>query len=139
MISLHHNENDSHLKKLFFEAFAEWERNAPFYWGGSTFLSPGGLSATLKKYGPLDENTESELKPFYDLQTLYSQPPMVTVSLTNLTSFKAGDSWRFGFYTAGALLPPEKHTDGLWEFLVQEVMSGSNGQIFCYMNRLGGK
>ena len=139
-VQLSRNESDDQLVKRFFDAFDGWERNSPYYWGGSIFFRPGGLSATLKKYGPIDEKSESELKPFYDLQTLYPDPAKVTINLVNLTSYMAGGSWRFGFYTAGALIPPEKHNDGLWEFLKQEVvMSKSNGHIFCFLNRLGGE
>ena len=101
-VSLFHNESDSKLVKLFFEAFNEWERHAPYFWGGNVVLSSGRLSAKLKKYGPIDENTESELKPFYDLQTLYPQPSMITVSFVNHTRFIGRNSWRFGFYAAGA-------------------------------------
>ena len=137
-VSMFHNESDSELVKLFFEKFNEWERHAPYFWGGNAVLSSGRLSAKLKKYGPIDENTESELKPFYDLQTRYPQPSMITVSLVNHTRFIGGNSWRFGFYAAGVLLPPENHNQRLWEFLVQEVMGDSNGLVLCYLNRLGG-
>ena len=80
-VQLSRNESDDQLVKRFMKAFAEWERNSPHYWGGSMFLRPGGLSATLKKYGPIDQKSESELKPFYDLQTLYSDPAKVTINL----------------------------------------------------------
>ena len=142
-ISVYQNDTDRPVVKMFLEAYDEWVRNAPSYWGTSlVVLNTGRFMASLTKLSPWDGNTESELKPFYDLKTLYPQPSMININLANHSSFGAslGPSAPYiNGYTGGALIPPEKHNGSLWDFLVHEIMDDRNQHNWYFLIRLGGK
>ena len=158
-------DNDKHVAKAFLEAYDTWVRIAPSYWGGyvyfnnipvnvevslndthnATYHNTGTILVFLNKFGPWDANTESELKTFRELQTLYPEPSGVSIQLVNHSSIwdnlkedPLSVMYARG-YSAGAIIPPEKHNGTLWDFFVEEMMNTSNGEVHCILARLGGE
>ena len=142
---LYLNDSDEYIIKKFMDAYDVWVRTVPSSWGGVIGFRRGTLYAFLVKLGLRDGNTESELKPFYDFQrTLSHQSHVVSINLGNHT--KLGDiiqdNTRYASaYRTGALIPPEKHNESLWDFLAQEIMDANNRKIevVLYLIRLGGE
>ena len=124
---------------MLLEAYDEWVQTASSYWGCSITLSSRTLRGRLTKLSPWPGNIKSELKPFYYLQTLY--PSVVNIQFANHSSVGASivPDWpHMRGYRAGAFIPPEKHNERLWDFLVQEIMNASKGENYCHIIRLGG-
>ena len=150
-----YNHNDD--LKAFLEANDKWMRTAPSHWGNFIAINnqptivevplthnityQNRAYAVQYKLGPWDENVESELKPFYDLQDL--QPKVyVENKLANYSSV-----WQplyfptprhIRIFSTGAAITPEKHNGSLWDFLVTEITSPSDGFKGCSTLRLGG-
>ena len=139
-VPLYQNDSDIPLTKLFLEKGAEWLNTAPFHWGGSFFIHSTMAIATLTKNSPFDENTESELQPFYDLKSLYPTQSMINITVSNHPSISSTifpEMAQMRGYVAGALITAEKNNESLWSFVVDEMIDNDNG--YCIFSRLGGE
>ena len=140
-IPLHRNASDATIIKKGIEAYDQWVRTVPPYWSGVIGFLKDVFFASIFKLGPWDANTESELLPFYDLESHYDQ--LLQITLTNVSiaaSYLVADPYKNGrLFLIGCLVPPDKHiSTGLMGLLIDEVMGDRKGNFFCYFTRLGG-
>ena len=141
-VPLHQNNSDVPLAKMFLEASGQWMRTAPSYWGGTIVFHSNILYAALTKYGPIDENTKSDLQQFYDLQDHYLAQSLITYNFVNYSTIGASivqEPTAIRGYTSGALIPFDNHNESLWDFLVHEAVENRNLPAPCMFSRLGGE
>ena len=138
-IPLHRNASDATIIKRGIEAYDQWVRTVPPYWGGAIAFFKDVLFARIFKHGPWNANTESELRPFYDLESYYDQLLQIT-NVSIAAPYLVADPYKNArLFQIGGLVPPDKHiSTGLRDLLTYEVMDDRNGRLFCYFYRLGG-
>ena len=158
------NTTDVLMAKDALNAYNNWVTTAPSTWGGyfifnnypvhipasaETGFVPidllGTFTFAFNKFGPWDENTEQELKDFYDLQAKYP-PNYVTLSVENKTSFwdyerDVYDPPMGRTYSVGSLIPTENYNETLTDYFLDEFLYKSEGiaSKACTIIRIGGK
>ena len=164
--TFYQNDSNTIVAEDFLDMYNNWTKTAPSHWGGylyfnnvpssgivslnntsnTTYHNTGQIRGFLNKFRPWDGSEESEIQQFYDLKNSYPLAEFVNIQLFNHTSlwgdYMSKDPMYGPYtreYTLGALIPPEKHDDSLRDFFVNEFMDGNNGQVHCYIVRLGGE
>ena len=161
--ALYVNITDVLMARDVFNTYNNWVKTAPPSWGGfflfnnfpvhipasaETGFQPYDLLGTFtfafNKFGAWDENTESELQDFYDLQAKYPEN-YVQLNVQNKTSF--WDYERDVFdeavgraYTLGSLIPTENYNETLTDYFLDEFLYKSEGIATkaCTVIRVGG-
>ena len=143
--SLHKNESDRHPLQEFASTFAGWVRTAPNYWAGSIVFFPGVALTRVVKYGPWDENSESELQAFIDFQSDYSN--MFSINITNVSNAEianvlvgAGSPNGRNIETGALIESDYNKMPGVWDLIIDTVIENHASGVgySCSAVRLGG-
>ena len=157
------NTTNETLAKVVLDGFNGWIKNLPSYWGGYFIFNniplhipasqetgyiaydlTGTFSMVFNKFGPWDDNTESELQPLYDLKESYGAY-ITPFTLENKTSFwdyekDMHDEPLGRVYMSGSLIPEENYNENLTKFFLDEFLHNNDDvMLYCTVVLLGGK